>query len=141
MKRFKVLFTVLVLALSVQGLAAAEQVSGEVIALDPLGSKISLRYVNPETSKDENLDVALGPETTFTGISSIADIQLGDLIQVQVGQDGSVVSITKEPSAEQIADTLEEKTETEVEQEMNQEIAEEVAKDKALVDQVQNQKL
>jgi len=81
--------------------AYAMLIQGTVTQLNLDASAITLSRTDPQTQVTEELDITVLPEAEFKGISSLAELEVGDEIRVEASENeatGQLEASTVEPS-------------------------------------------
>ena len=90
MKKILMLSVILLAAAVVfQGTAFAGLVHGTVASIDSAAKSVSVNRTNPATGATEKVDIAIGAETTFSGVASMDELKAGDDIWVDAQQDAA----------------------------------------------------
>ena len=77
-----------------QGVASAKVISGTVSAIDAAGNKLSIGYTDLATGKEEKVDVAVKPETTYSGVASFQDLKEGQAVVVDTAENEGTPGLT-----------------------------------------------
>ena len=90
MKNQLLSYLVLAVALTLfQGVANAKVVSGKITGIDATANKLSISYTDLATSKEEQVEIAVKPETTYSGVASLGDLKEGQEVSVEAEEDAA----------------------------------------------------
>ena len=86
---------VVVVALTLfQGVASAKMVSGKISGIDAVTSKLSVSYTDLATSKEEKVEIAVKPETTYSGVASFQDLKEGQEVMIDAAENEGAPGLT-----------------------------------------------
>ena len=89
MKKMHIALAVLVAFVAFQGLAFADTVSGKIVSTDVAANSIIISKTNQATGSEENITIWVKPTTTYGGTDSLATLQAGDEVSLEVEQDAT----------------------------------------------------
>lgn len=95
MKNQLLSYLVLAVALTLfQGVASAKTVSGKISGIDATANKLSISYTDLVTSKEEQVEIAVKPETTYSGVASFQDLKEGQEATVDAVENEGAQGLT-----------------------------------------------
>ncbi len=83
----KILGLLLVACVVLSGVAFADTVSGKVSSVDSAANTLVVAKTDAATGAVENVTVAADAATAYTGVASLAEVQVGSDVEVEASKD------------------------------------------------------
>lgn len=107
----KIFGLLLVACVVLSGAAFADSVSGVVNAVDSVANTLEVAKTDAATGVVENVTVAVDGATVYTGVASLAEVQAGSKVELEVSANEAgvwtasavnVVAAEEAPAAEEV---------------------------------------